>query len=133
MKSTKLRWGRIFVGGFVAELLVFAIVFPVLYFFGQRAFLASILISSAGMPFICAVWVARRIEARFVLHGALVGVVAALIYTAIAWGQPQPLLYKIAHGLKVLGGAAGGMVAARRKPAARIKARSSSRTPSGLR
>jgi hypothetical protein len=115
MKSTPLRWGRVLVGGFLAELLVFAIVFPVFSLFGQRAFLASILIASAVMPFILAVWVARGIESRFVLHGALVGLVAALIYMAIAWGQPQPLLYKIAHGLKIVGGMAGGAVASRRK------------------
>ena len=119
MKSTRLRWGRILAGGFLAELLVFAIVFPTLYLFGQRAFLATILIASAGMPFILAVWVGRRIESRFVLHGGLVGLVAALIYMGLAWGQPQPLLYKIAHGLKVAGGMAGGVVASRRKPADR--------------
>ena len=105
------------VGGFLAELLVFAVVFPVLYLFGQRAFLASILIASAVMPFILAVWVGRRIESHFVLHGALVGLVAALFYVGLAWGQPQPLLYKIAHGLKIVGGLAGGVAASRRKPA----------------
>jgi hypothetical protein len=114
MQSIQLRWGRILVGGFLAELLVFAIVFPVLYLFGQRAFLASILIASAVMPFIFAVWVGRRVESYFVLHGALVGLVAALIYMGLAWGQPQPLLYKIAHGFKVVGGVAGGVVASRR-------------------
>ncbi len=115
MKPTRLRWRRVLVGGFLAELLVFAVVFPVLYLFGQQAFLASILIASAVMPFIFAVWVGRRIESRFVLHGALVGLVAAVIYIGLAWGQPQPLLYKIAHGLKVIGGAAGGVVASRRR------------------
>src|SRR5438874_12285451 len=115
MKSTQLRWRRVLVGGFLAELLVFAIVFPVLYLFGQRAFLAAILIASAAMPFIFAVWVGRRVESRFVLHGALVGLVAAVIYLGLAWGQPQPLLYKIAHGLKVVGGMAGGVVASRRR------------------
>ncbi len=119
MKSTQLRWGRVLVGGFLAELLVFAIVFPVLYLFGQRAFLAAILIASAAMPFIFAVWVGRRVESRFVLHGALVGLVAALIYLGLAWGQPQPLLYKIAHGFKVVGGMAGGVVASRRRAAVR--------------
>jgi hypothetical protein len=119
MKPNQLRWGRVLVGGFLAELLVFAIVFPALYLFGQRAFLASILIASAVMPFIFAVWVCRRVESRFALHGALVGLVAALIYIGIAWGQPQPLLYKIAHGLKVAGGMAGGVVASRRKRADR--------------
>jgi hypothetical protein len=115
MKPTQLRWGRVLIGGFLAELLVFAIVFPVLYLFGQQAFLASVLIASAVMPFIFAIWVGRRVESRFVLHGALVGLVAALIYMGLAWGQSQPLLYKIAHVLKVAGGAAGGVVASRRR------------------
>ena len=119
MRFAQLRWGRVLVGGFLAELLVFAIVFPVRYVFGQRAFLASILIASAVMPFIFAVWVGRRVESRFVLHGALVGVVATLIYMGLAWGQPQPLLYRIAHGLKVVGGMAGGVVTSRRKPTGR--------------
>ena len=74
-------------------MLVFAIVFPTLYLFGQRAFLASILVASALMPFIFAMWVGRRVESRFVLHGGLVGLVAALVYLIVAWGQPQPLLY----------------------------------------
>lgn len=113
-----MRWGRILLGGFFAELLVFAIVFPVRHFFGQQAFLASILVASTAMPLVLAIWVCRRVESGFVLHGALVGVVAALIYVVLAWGQPEPLLYKIAHGLKVVGGVAGGVVASRRKPTA---------------
>jgi hypothetical protein len=112
----KIRWRRVLAGGFLAELLVFAIVFPVLYLFGQQAFLASILIASAVLPFIFAMWVGKHSESLFVLHGGLVGLVAALIYTALAWGQPQPLLYKIAHGLKVVGGMAGGVAASRRRP-----------------
>src|SRR5437870_13851644 len=114
MKPRALRLGRVLLGGFLAELIVFVIVFPVLYLFGQRAFLASILIASFLMPFIFAVWVGRGLDSRFVLHGALVGLVAALFYMVIAWGLPQPLLYKIAHGLKIVGGAAGGVVASRR-------------------
>jgi len=106
--SSHIHWGRVLVAGFLAELMVFAIVFPVRHFFGQRSFLASILIASAFMPFIFALWVCRHINSGFVFHGALVGVVAALIYLGLAWGQPQPLLYKIAHALKVVGGAVGG-------------------------
>ena len=76
----------------MAELLVFAVVFPTLYLFGQRAFLASILIASFVMPFLLAIWVRRRIESRLMLHGGLVGLVAALIYIGLSWGQSQPLL-----------------------------------------
>lgn len=119
-KSGQIHWGLAAVGGLLAELTVFAIVFPVRYLFGQRAFLASILIASALMPFIFGVWVGRRVESRFVLHGALVGIVAALIYMGLAWGKPQPLLYKIAHGLKIAGGMAGGVVASRRKLSDRV-------------
>jgi uncharacterized membrane protein HdeD (DUF308 family) len=113
MNSPQIHWGRALLGGFPAELTVFAIVFPVQALFGQRAFLASILIASAVMPFIFALWVCRRVNSQFVLHGALVGIVAALIYLGLAWGQPEPLLYKIAHGLKIVGGVAGGLVASR--------------------
>jgi hypothetical protein len=115
-KSPKIHWGRVLLGGFFAELLVFAIVFPVRHFFGQQAFLASILIASAAMPFFFALWVGRHIQSQFILHGALVGVVAALIYVGLSWGQPEPLLYKVAHGLKIVGGAAGGVVASQWKP-----------------
>ena len=128
MKFAQIHWGRAALGGFLAELGVFIIVFPVRSLFGQRAFLASILIASALMPFLFALWVGRRIESLFVLHGALVGIVAALIYMGLAWGQSQPLLYKVAHGLKVAGGMAGGVVASRRKLPDRITAQSKGRT-----
>lgn len=123
-KSGQIRWGLVLVGGFLAELIVIAIVFPVLRLFGRPAFLASILIASAVLPFIFAVWVGRRITSRFVLHGALVGVIAALIYMVLAWGRPQPLLYQVAHGLKLVGGIAGGVVASRRRPQAGIATQS---------
>ena len=42
------------------------------------------------------------------LHGVLVGVATTMIYIAISRGQPEPIAYIIAHGLKLLGGAAGG-------------------------
>jgi len=118
-----LRWVRASIGGIGAELSLFAIVFPAHYLFGQRAFLASILIGSALMPFLFALWVGRAVESHFLLHGALVGIVAILFYLAVARGQPEPLLYKIAHALKVLGGMLGGVVAGRRNLAQRIAAR----------
>jgi len=109
----KIHWIRVVLAGLLAETCVFAVVFPTLRIFGERAFLASILIASALMPFLFAVWVGRRIESQFLLHGALVGLVAALFYLVLAWGQPQPLLYNVAHGLKIVGGACGGLVVAR--------------------
>jgi len=117
MRHAGLRWGRILAAGVMAELAVFAVVFPVQHFFGQQAFLASILVASFVMPYAAALWVCRRAASQFALHGALVGLVAALFYLIVAWGQTEPLLYKIAHGLKLIGGWLGGIVAARRAKA----------------
>ena len=114
MTLAHLRWGRVIAGGVAAELLVFAIVFPVQHFFGQQAFLVSILVASFAMPFVFALWVDRRVESHLVVHGLLVGAVAAVVYLIVAWGQTEPLLYKIAHGLKLVGGLLGGATAARR-------------------
>jgi hypothetical protein len=115
MSGADFRWGRVIVGGLAAEIVVFAIVFPVRTAFGQKAFLASILISTTVMPLLAALWVCKKAVSQFVLHGALVGAVSVLLYLAIARGQPEPLLYKISHVLKIVGGAAGGLVAARRR------------------
>ena len=115
MIAQRLRWGRILLGGLFAEIGVFAVVLPVQYFFGQRPFLASILVASALLPLVFAMWVCRKVSARFLLHGGLVGVVAALVYFIVAWGQPQPLLYQVSHALKIAGGIAGGAAASRKR------------------
>jgi hypothetical protein len=49
MEFPHLHWRRVIIGGVLAELSVFAIVFPTLHFFGQQAFLVSILVASAGV------------------------------------------------------------------------------------
>jgi membrane-bound metal-dependent hydrolase YbcI (DUF457 family) len=121
-EPAKFHWGRAVIGGIAAELCVFAIVFPALYLLGQRAFLASILIASAVMPFLFALWACKPAKSRFALHGLLVGVTAAVFYLILAHGQPEPLLYKIAHGLKLVGGLAGGFVAGAAKQRRKLSA-----------
>jgi hypothetical protein len=39
------------------------------------------------------------------------------MYVGLIRGQPEPWQYIVAHGLKLVGGAAGGMLLARRKSA----------------
>jgi putative membrane protein (TIGR04086 family) len=110
----KIHWGRILIGGFLAEATVIALVTPISLRYGQRPLLYAAPVASLVSCFLFALWVARRIEARFVLHGILIGVVATLIYVALTRGAPEPPAYLLAHGLKILGGAAGGLVAERR-------------------
>ena len=112
MKS--MRWGLILLGGFLAELLIFVIVIPLSLAAGQASLLYSAPPASFVGTFVFGIWVARKARDRRLLHGALVGVAATMIYMAISRGQPEPMAYIIAHGLKLLGGVAGGWVAARR-------------------
>lgn len=118
----KIRWGRILVGGLLAEVaLILAIVRA-----GLR--LAETFLHYTAPPgsfitcFAAALRAARRTESRPVLQGMLVGAVAALIYVVLTRAQPEPAVYVLAHILKLAGGACGGWAAARRQGAANAAA-----------
>lgn len=124
-----MKWICRWVAGFLAELAVFAIFFLLLL----GAMLAGVpelarpmstldyidaMVSSFVMVFLFTLWVGKRIESGFVLHGILVGAVGivlfAIVIFALSGALAQPPLYIVAHGLKILGGVAGGLVADRR-------------------
>jgi putative membrane protein (TIGR04086 family) len=113
--STGIHWLRVLLAGFLAEVAVIALVLPIALLAGKGTLPYSAPAASLLACFVFAIWVGRRLTSQFVLHGILVGVVATLIYVALTRGGPEPLSYLIAHALKLLGGAAGGLVAARRK------------------
>ena len=115
--SSGIHWLRILLAGFLAEVAVIALVLPLALLFGKNTLTYSAPVASLLACFVLAIWVGRRLDSRFVLHGILVGVVATLIYIALTRGGPEPPAYLIAHALKLLGGAAGGLVAARRRTA----------------
>lgn len=112
--STRIHWGRVLLGGLLAEVAIFVVVLPVLLLFGQQALLYAVPPTSLVMTFLTALWVGQKIESRRVLSGVLVGVVAILLYVGLTLGRPEPFLYLVAHGLKILGGGAGGFIAERR-------------------
>jgi len=64
--------------------------------------------------FAVTVWLGRGIHSKFVLHGVLIGIVGTLMYIALTRAQPEPWQYWLAHALKIVGGAAGGMLLASR-------------------
>jgi len=107
-----IRYGLILIAGLLAEI---AILIPVIggrLLFGMGADNYTLPVASLGFMFVFALWASRGMEARFVLQGALVGVAGIVLYLALPpWNKPEPLLYLIAHGLKILGGAAGGFAA----------------------
>jgi len=110
-----IHWLRVLLGGFLAEVSVIALVIPIALLAGKNTLTYSAPAASLLACFVFALWVGRRLTSHFVLHGMLVGVVATLIYVALTRGGPEPPAYLIAHALKLLGGAAGGLLAARRQ------------------
>src|SRR5262245_12678834 len=111
-----IRWGWVVLGGLLAELLVFAIVIPIAIFAGQESLLYTAAPASSIATFVCGWWVAKKAANHRLLHGILVGAAAMVIYVAMNLGRPEPLAYLIAHGLKFVGGAAGGYVSLGRRP-----------------
>jgi hypothetical protein len=107
------RWGLAIAAGVVAEIGVFAVM-PVALAFGPDAPLYAIPPAAFLMPFLVSLWVTRRVGSHRILHGALIGAVAAVIYIAITIGQTLPIAYVVSHFLKVLGGMTGGFIVDRR-------------------
>ena len=72
-------------------------------------------ILALATAFIFGRWAATPVERDFVLHGVLVAAVASVIYIALttASGASVPLLFHLSHGVRLLGGAAGGWSAGR--------------------
>jgi hypothetical protein len=122
-----MRWLRAILGGVLAEVLVLVLILPVAVAVGfdlstgdpasvPPALNAAIVIASFVAPLLLTQWVARRLATDFLVHGLLVGVTAFAVYMIpmILSGESQPLVYWIAHAMKILGGLTGGAVAARR-------------------
>lgn len=124
-----IHWRRILAAAFLAELAIMAVFFLLLLV----AWLAGVpemarpestldyidaMVSSFVMFFLAARWVGTRLDGHYVLHGILIGVAGAAIFTTLvgtlSGSLAQPPLYLVAHGLKILGGATGGLVARKR-------------------
>jgi hypothetical protein len=115
MISITIHWGRVLFGGLLAEVALILAIVPLGSRFGDNFLHYTAPPGSFVTCFLAALWVCRRIEFHFILHGTLVGVVAALIYVALTRAQPEPFAYIVAHGLKLVGGACGGLVVQRRR------------------
>jgi hypothetical protein len=125
----RIRWKLIVLAGFFAEATVFVIFFLLLL----AANLAGVpeiarplttldyidaMVSSFATMFMFTLWVGRRIDTAFVLHGLLIGAFGVLLFytmwVATTGSLMQPAPYVVAHLLKVLGGVSGGLVAKKR-------------------
>ena len=63
---------------------------PIFMISGQHALIYAAPSASLVMCFLFALWVGRRLESRFILHGMLVGVVATLLTWGSLWLALSP-------------------------------------------
>jgi len=126
----RIHWKWVVAAAFLSEVVVIGVFFLLLLaatLAGVPAIAAPMspldnvdaMVSSFAMVFLFTLWVGKRIDGDYVLHGALIGVVAALLFTGL-WVATtptfvQPPAYVAAHSLKVIGGVCGGLVVRRGK------------------
>ncbi len=110
----QIRWPTVVLGAVLVELALFLVVLP-MYLLpnGNIVVLYAVLPACLIGGFVGGLWVARRAGRLFILHGLLLGTVAALLYAAITWKQTLPTMYVVSNYLKVIAGVAGGIVAQR--------------------
>jgi hypothetical protein len=122
MGAHSIRWGRVLLGGFLAELILFAAVIPLQVAGSGQAAITALAVIGSFMVFVPVAWWLTRPLATPVLHGMLMGAAAAAIYLVLQLGTlllvedapVVPYLYYVAHALKLAGGATGGWLAQRR-------------------
>src|SRR5262245_57619935 len=115
-----IRWGWVLLGALLANVAVTAIVAPIAIVDGQERLGYVAPPASFLGVLLGGYWVARKAPQRALLHGLLVGLIAMLLYLPIELSQEVTFAHYLSSVLKVLGGAVGGFIVARRatpKPA----------------
>jgi putative membrane protein (TIGR04086 family) len=108
----QIRWVRILVAAVLIEVALLAIAIPLNMSANGRALLLMLVIPLCVVgTFIGGWWTAQKAGRLWLLHGLLVGVVAALVYGALTWKVSLPAAYIVANYLKLVGGAAGAVTA----------------------
>jgi hypothetical protein len=114
-----IQWGRVLLAAFLMELVLFALAVPLNLGGERRVALYTVPPVALAATFAVTVWLGRGIASKPVLHGVLIGIVGTLMYVGLTRGRPEPWQYIVANALKVVGGASGGVVLARRRQAAK--------------
>jgi hypothetical protein len=136
-RTTKLQWGRILGGAFLLELLLFAVLIPIGLRFGMpgapgstdfTVFFVAVPVGCLVAGYAISARLFRRTLTHRVLHGALLGVAATLLYLALCALQPGGIpaviagygapLFLLSQALRIAGCMLGASRGLRRASAA---------------
>lgn len=96
----------------LVEVVLLAVAIPLNLSAGGRAILLAAVIPLCVLgAFVGGWWTAQKSGDLFLLHGLLVGAVAALIYGGLTFRLSLPTAYVVANYLKLVGGTGGGFTA----------------------
>ncbi len=122
-----IRWGRLFAGTAIAEIVPIATLIVLIGVMGpdnpaEAQEFAMMLgrwvgpLGGATMAVVMTQWVAKPLSSGHVLHGTLLGTLLALVDVAIlmASGQPFDPLFVRSNVGKIAAGVVGGIIAKQR-------------------
>jgi hypothetical protein len=120
ISSTRLRWGRIIGGAFLLELVLVILLVPPLRILGADKVIPFVYPAVLVLGFAVTWWILRRVGQRTVLHAALIGVLATVIYILLCLTDPNGLRGAVnvygmfgfiaGNALRIVGCTAGGYV-----------------------
>jgi len=115
--STKLRWGWIVAGAVILEVALILLFVPMLMFTDISKIAPFAGIGAFGLGFLVSWWVVGKVHGRRVLHGALIGILATIIYVGLCMANPDgiasvvamygPVLFVVGNGLRIVGSITG--------------------------
>src|SRR5258708_10962747 len=97
-----IQWGRVLLAAFLMELVLFAIAVPLYLSGAGRVNFYVVPPVALIATFFITVWLGRRIESNFVLHGMLIVVVGTLIYFGLTLPHPESKHIWVEQSLQVL-------------------------------
>ena len=84
----KINWIRVVIAGILFEILLTLIYIAAQYAGSYRV--AIVFLDWFVIMFLGGLWVARKIESRFVMHGLLIGIIANLLFFPLRPLLPLP-------------------------------------------
>ena len=117
-QKARIRWGRVVLAAVAAEVAVILLIIAISIIRPESRESAGHYAAppaSALATFLMVLWVARKLESGFILHGILVGLVGVVLTAGFVFvAKPEDrLMYGVSYLLRIVGGYLGGVVARR--------------------